>query len=395
MPRTMRRVVVRPAGGFQTMRILLASDSFDPAVGGVQRVVKDLALTLARRGHVIGVLAPWAQGLATREVIDGLDVHRVRLGRPALRARAVAGFAGRIGAARAAADAIAAGLRPDLVHLHFLQSPLAYLLPRLCARRDLPLVATAHGRDVVGDMVEGDLLGRRIVRRVLAAAAAVTAPSVATLSDARALAPTRARARFVVVPNGLPLDMTAELDRVPSTSGRGIVAVGELHPKKGFDVLIRALADVPDARLRIAGRGCAHDELVALAAASGVADRVEFVGFVARADLPRFLRSGAVQAVPSRSEPFGLVIVEGFACGVPVIASRTGGIPDVVGAGGAALLVPPDDPAALAAALSALLAHPERRATLAAAARVRVADLTVERTADAYESLYRGVVVGV
>ena len=376
------------------MRILLASDSFDPAVGGVQRVVKDLATTMLARGHAVAVLAPWSDGLPFEESVDGIAVHRVRLGRPAITLRAVLGFVRRLPAARNAVRDLLQRLQPDVVHLHFLQSPLAHVLPGLLAERDdnrdidIPLVVTAHGRDVVGSMVEDDVLGRRAVRRVLDDAAAVTAPSEATLADARALAPTPLHASFRVVANGLPMDMEAVLGIPPpgAEDGDGIVAVGELHPKKGFDVLIRALQHLPGTRLRIAGTGGERDALRDLARSLGVGDRVELLGFVTRGRLPSFLRSGAVQAVPSRREPFGLVILEGFACGVPVVATRTGGIPDVVG--DAALLVAPEDPTALAAALRDVLANADLRRNLVAAGRTRAAELTVARTTDLYEEIY-------
>ena len=371
------------------MRILLASDSFDPAVGGVQRVVRDLGDGLVAAGHEVRVLAPWGEGLAESETLDGLLVERVRLGRPALRPRAIAGFARRVGAGRQQVDVLLADFRPDVVHFHFLQSPLAYLLPGACASHGVPLIATAHGRDVVGEMVEDDALGRRVVRAVLDAAAAVTAPSEATLASARELAPTPLRADFEAVPNALPADMERELAREPATDSRrsGVVAVGELHPKKGFDVLIRAVAGIPGLHLKIAGRGAQRGELTELVAELGVSDRVALLGFVARDALVDLLRSAAVQAVPSRREPFGLVILEGMACGTPVVASRTDGIPEVVA--DAAVLVPPDDVAALEAALREILEDDDRRRALAAAGRERARLHTVVRTTELYLDVYR------
>ncbi len=371
------------------MRILLASDSFDPAVGGVQRVVRDLGDGLAAAGHEIRVLVPWSEGLAEKETLDGLLVERVRLGRPALRPRAIAGFARRVGAARQQVDELLASFRPQVVHLHFLQSALAYLLPGACATRGVPLVATAHGRDVVGDMVEQDALGRRAVRTVLGAAAVVTAPSEATLRSARDLASEPQRAHFEAVPNALPADMERELvrDDEPGHERAGVAAVGELHPKKGFDVLIRAVAAIPGLHLKIAGRGEQRDALAQLVVDLGVADRVELLGFVERRALVELLRSAAVQAVPSRREPFGLVILEGMACGTPVVASRTDGIPEVVGE--AAVLVPPDDAGALETALRQLLEDEGERARLVAAGRERARLHTVERTVEAYLDVYR------
>jgi glycosyltransferase involved in cell wall biosynthesis len=97
---------------------------------------------------------------------------------------------------------------------------------------------------------------------------------------------------------------------------------------------------------------------------------------VDHAALPQLYRAAAVAVVPSVwQEPFGMPIVEAMACGTPVVASRVGGIPEILGDQRGGLLVPPDDPAALAAALAGLLEDPRRRAAMGAAAR----DLAVTR----------------
>ncbi len=369
------------------MKILLASDSFDPAVGGVQRVAHDLAHGLADGGHTVHVVTPWMAGTVLSENLQGVPVTRVRLGRPALRPRAVLGFARRIGPARRAVGKLAAELQPDVVHLHFLQSPLAYLLPGAARRAGAALIGTVHGRDV-GDMIENDAVGRAVVRRMLRRADAVTAPSEATLRVAHDLVP-EARGTFRVVHNALPRDVVARL-RSPVAAGEPgrVVAIGELHPKKGMDVLIRAVSAVPELRLRVLGEGPARADLEALIQRHGVGKRVELVGFVDRNQLLHEIDAAAVQVVPSRKEPFGLVLLEGFAAGKAVIASRVDGIPEVVGDNNAALLVPPDDIEALADALRTLIAQPRRRTEFGRRARERARAFSQEATTGGYESLY-------
>lgn len=371
------------------MRLLLASDSFDPDIGGVQRVVHDLAHSLSQAGHAVLVVAPLLPSTPEREEIDGIQVLRVRLGRPALRPRAVVGFARRFGAARQLVDELIAEFRPELAHLHFLQSPLAYLLPAACRTAGIPLLATAHGRDVGGTMVDADPVGRWAVRRVLDTAAVVTAPSQATLDIARALAPRPVRARYQVVSNALPTDMEGQLDVDGGSARAGLVAVGELHEKKGFDVLVRAVARLPEVTLRIAGEGQERAALTALIDDLRVADRVSLVGFVERAALPAFLRSAAAQVVSSRREPFGLVLLEAMACGTPVIATRVGGIPDVVGEAG--VLVASDEHVALADSIARVLGDAAELVELARRGRERAREFTSENTAQAYLQLYESV----
>jgi glycosyltransferase involved in cell wall biosynthesis len=132
---------------------------------------------------------------------------------------------------------------------------------------------------------------------------------------------------------------------------------------------------VPDAELVVVGGPPADQvdadpevqRLRAIAAEVGVADRLVFVGSVARADVPAWVRSADVVLAVPWYEPFGITPLEAMACGRPVVATAVGGLVDTVVDGGTGVLVPPRDPAALAEAVGALLADDDRRATYGAA----------------------------
>lgn len=181
-------------------------------------------------------------------------------------------------------------------------------------------------------------------------------------------------------------------------SGRVVVGyAGRLAPHKGVDVLLDAIAGDDRLFLRLAGAGPSAQDLRETVVARGLGDRVEFVGSLAAADLPAFYRSLDVLAVPSLTTPtwveqFGRVAVEAMACGVPVVASDSGALPDVVA--GAGLLVPPSDSAALRAALLAATLDGERHAALRAAAVARAAECDWEAVADRYVAMYRRVLRG-
>lgn len=154
---------------------------------------------------------------------------------------------------------------------------------------------------------------------------------------------------------------------------------GRLAQHKGVDVLLDAVAGDERLRLRIAGTGPQEADLRARAAAAGLGHRVEFLGSLATPELPAFYRSLDVLAIPSLTTPswveqFGRVAVEAMACGVPVVASASGALPDVVG--GAGLLVPTDDPDALRDALIRVVDDG------ALAARLRLAGLERARACD-------------
>jgi glycosyltransferase involved in cell wall biosynthesis len=148
--------------------------------------------------------------------------------------------------------------------------------------------------------------------------------------------------------------------------------VGQLVPRKGVTTLISALAAVaarvPEALLVIVG--CAppdetayEAECRALVEQLGLGDRVRFVGY--RRDVPAFMRTFDVFAFPTRSEPFGKVVIEAMAAGCPVAATHVGGIPEIVTNRDLGTLIAPDDPVALADAVIAYLTQPGLRANVA------------------------------
>ncbi len=154
--------------------------------------------------------------------------------------------------------------------------------------------------------------------------------------------------------------------------------VGRISPEKGVDVALRALARLGDEGMevdfQIAGGGAAEHlrELEALAAGLGIAARVSFLGPLDTSDLKDFYARIHALVVPSVwEEPAGLVLVEGALAGVPLVASRVGGIPEIVRDPDEALLVPPGDAAALSAALRRTLGEPEESAARAERATER------------------------
>ncbi len=146
-----------------------------------------------------------------------------------------------------------------------------------------------------------------------------------------------------------------------------VLALGRLHDNKGFDVLLRALAQVPDSFLWIAGEGPERPQLEGLAHRLDIADRVRFLGW--RDDVPALLATADAFVCPSRHEPLGNVVIEAWAHGIPVIATAAQGPGELITDGIDGMVVPVDDPQALAAALERVLSAPELAHSLAAAGR--------------------------
>jgi glycosyltransferase involved in cell wall biosynthesis len=188
-----------------------------------------------------------------------------------------------------------------------------------------------------------------------------------------------------VIPNGIP-DPGTIADR-SQLDGTVIGAVGRLSPEKGFATLVEAMRWVDGRRLVLIGDGPERARLHAMAEELGVADRVTFAGWV---DWPWVARwAFDLLVVPSLSESFGLVVAEGMLAQTPIVATRVGGIPELVVEGETGTLVPPNDPRALADAINKLLGDPMLREAMGQRGReVALERLTASSMARAFTDLY-------
>jgi glycosyltransferase involved in cell wall biosynthesis len=169
-----------------------------------------------------------------------------------------------------------------------------------------------------------------------------------------------------------------------------VLALGRLHRNKAFDVLMRALVELPGVYLWLAGEGDEREKLNRLAVDCGVAPRVRFLGW--RSDVPALMAAADALACPSRVEPFGNVIVEAWARSLPVVAAASAGPSWLVKTGENGLLAPVEDAAALAAALGSVLADSALAGRLAAAGRASyqrqfAEDAVVRRYLDLFDGI--------
>jgi len=175
-----------------------------------------------------------------------------------------------------------------------------------------------------------------------------------------------------------------------------VLFVGRLAPQKGVRTLVEAagLLEDPSARVLLVGDGPERPVLERESERIGVADRLRFVGFFAHERLPAALAHADLLVLPSLYEELGTVLLEAMQAGLPVVASKTGGIPDVVEDGVNGMLVPPGDPEALARAIDRLLADRDLASRLGEGARERGKDYDWEVLAERVLAVYRGVHTG-
>jgi glycosyltransferase involved in cell wall biosynthesis len=203
------------------------------------------------------------------------------------------------------------------------------------------------------------------------------------------------RGRVGTIYNGVDIGTGAGAEgsatKATGRSGPVVGAVGRLAPEKGMDVLLQAMAQVPGTRVVMAGDGPEREPLERLAHELGIASLVTLAGWVEAPWPDHFVPD--VLVVPSRREGFGLAAAEALMAGIPVVASAVGGLPEVLEDGASGLLVPPEDPAALAHAIETVLSDNEstrmRVARGLESARRRFKPTVM---AAAYETLYAELV---
>lgn len=370
----------------QRRRIALVPSSFHPYFGGVEEHTRQVAKGLLARGHAVEVwTVDRGERLGVQEV-DGVRVRYLRTPLPARRAANLARFAVMSPPAFATWLSAALRFRPDVLHVQCFgpNGIYATALSRLLRR---PLVISSHGETFAD---EHDVFGRSaLMQRGLSAgcqqAAVTTGCSVLVTHDLA----TRFGARdALIVPNGVELIGSPQRAKV---KGRvpTIVAVGRLVHVKGFDLLIRAVAQLDrPVQLVLVGEGSAHESLEALAREVGISDSVKLVGRQDQPEVRRLMSESDVVAVPSRAESFGIVALEAWDSGTPLIATSLGGPRGFVTDGVDGLLVDPENTPALAAAIDRVLSDEDLARRLADAGRESVKQFTWDRVVDDYERIY-------
>lgn len=332
------------------------------STGGVGRHVAAVARGLSDRGVAVAVLGPRATNerfhfpAPFRAVEIGADLRPAQL---LTTARAVARLRRLVRGA-------------DVVHAHGFRAALVSTLAlgRLRRGRRPALVITFH------NAMAGSEIRRRVLRSVMRCLARVSDACFVVSPDLAADVENARRALVAAAPAAAArpaADVRRALDI--SDDAAVVLAIGRLHRQKGFDVLVRVAASWPPARqvvVVIAGDGPQRDPLSTLIARLRV--DVRLIGD--RADIADLLRVADVVAMPSRWEGWPLAAGEVLAAGRPLVATAVGGLPELVG--DAAILVPPDDEAALAAAIARFIDDTELAAEYGIRATKRAAELPSE-----------------
>lgn len=375
------------------MKVLLVSGIWPPDVGGPASHVPELAGHLRERGHEVRVLTTAAAAPAP----ESYPVHWVgRSLPPGLRHAAFALRLTRL-ARRADVVYVVSVLTRGVLGARLARRPALVKLtddPAYERARRLGLFAGDLDAFQTWDGGMRVRLLRRLRDSALRKASLVLCPS--EYLRGHAIGWGLPSQRVVVVENAAPpLPELASREEAraalaiegPGVEGPLLAFAGRLGPAKALDVLLEALAELPDISLLLAGDGPERSRLEARAAELGLDARVRFLGARSRGEVLELFRAADASVLTSAWENFPHTVVEALAVGTPVLATSVGGVPEIVRDGENGLLVPPGDPAAFAAAVRRFLGDPALQERLRAGAAASVERLAPDSVYERLEAL--------
>jgi glycogen(starch) synthase len=349
------------------VRVLMLSWEFPPSsAGGLAAHVAGLAFAMRRAGHDVTLLSRRVPGTNTDSTLDGVRVLRVDAEMPWLPDQLVAATSS-ANHAMVAAGATLGDWVPEIVHAH--DWGVAWAADVLATIHDVPIVTTFHGTERGrhgGHLPPGEATDVNSVEWWLA------------VRSRRVIGSTRLMVREIVggfeldpehvrrVPHGIDAAWWTELgpnEQPNETRGMSVLAWGQVRYEKGFQVLARAIGTLrnrlPGIECTIAGRGSYLPELQSQIDLAGVGNVIEVPGFLGDDDLRAAIHRAGCAVIPSLYEPFGVVALEALAGGAPLIVADTGGLAELVGGTGSALLFEPGNAAELADCIERVLTDQE------------------------------------
>jgi glycogen(starch) synthase len=362
------------------MRILFWSSTFWPKIGGVEVLASRLLPALQSFGHEFAVIAPkLGHQQEDQSPFRDIPIHRFSFTDPSI-------FRDMdlLATTRQRISKIKREFQADLVHVNAIDAGIFFHLTTW-HEHVAPMLVTLHGKWNNLQAIRNSL-----ITSTLDKASWVVGCSNAILDYGRGFSPGIGN-RSSVIYNGIE-PHSSEIEPLafqPPT----VLCLGRLVEDKGIDVALNAFVSVterhPELRILIAGDGEARADLERQAADLGL-NNVEFLGWVAPADVPALVNRAAIVVMPSRQDSFPLTALEAGMMGRPVVATRVGGLPEMVQDGKTGVLIGSEDVTALAEAVAALLASPQRAVRLGQAAREQVHQkFSWEGHIKAYDRLYR------
>ena len=312
------------------MRILVLNYEFPPVGGGGGRASAALSAALAERGHELRVFTSRVSDLSSSEQMNGYRVERVLTGRSSRFQASFFSMAAYVVGGLLPALRLARSWKPEVIHAHF-AVPTGALAFRLSKLTGIPYVLTAHLGDVPGGVPEKTERWFRHVYRFTPPIWNRAAKVVAVSEYTRDLAQKHYDVEIQVIPNGVQLPPENKLVNDVSTPPRLIFA-GRFQPQKNLVLLVDLLARVQDLKWQceLLGDGPDRDRVSKKIKQHELGNRIELKGWVDGSTVDERLLISDLLLLPSLSEGLPVIVVQALASGVAVVASRTGGLSELV-----------------------------------------------------------------
>lgn len=379
-------------------RVNDSSYTKDYAHGGTEIAAYHLAVEMAKKDNNVDIFTTSIDSKNSFELSQNMNIHRY-------------GTNFRIASANVALNLVFKPLKYDLdiVHAH---SPIPYSdLPALlyAKRKKVPFLLTYQydGQETGGSFIRNagvSVYNKYLLNRVLDYADVIIATTKAYAEKSKFLK--GYNDKITLIPNGINIDefkinYSKEecRNKLGLSSDKGIILfLGSLVPYKGPDILLNAFSrvkkEIDDVELVFAGRGGMQEYLEKLAEKLNIEKNVKFAGFVHEDLKPLYYKAADIFCLPSTNmgESFGIVNLEAMACGIPIISSKLGGIPDIVKDMENGVLTKPGDPESLADALIFLLENDDIRKKMGKDGRKKVEEYSWEKIAEKTERIYDSLI---
>jgi N-acetyl-alpha-D-glucosaminyl L-malate synthase BshA len=365
------------------VKIVIVVLFFPPKwLAGTEIATYNTAKYLAKNGHEVHVITSLDEGLPKESINEGFHIHRIRF----LKVR----FLG-IAIFWLQALLLLKRLKPDVVHGQDMGMTIVGFLSKCILKK--PYVTYGRGTDIYFSKAFKKSISKLILKNADAA--------IALTEDMKKKMRETYDRHIFVIPNGIELERFHKLPRNEMRIKLGIKAdekiilfVGRLHPVKGVKHLIKAVNVVRQkhkAKLLLVGKGPEQDRLKKLVEQLHLEDYVKFMGPIPNEKIPWIYAAADILVLPSLSEGFPVTILEAMASGLPIIATRVGGLPEVIEEEYNGFLVEPENPKQIAEKISLLLQNDKLRENISKNNRRKAKGYSWQSIVQQLEDIYRKI----
>jgi glycosyltransferase involved in cell wall biosynthesis len=348
------------------MKIWLIPNRYFPVIGGVEVVVDRLRHEFIDKGHNVTILtSKYPKNLKKFEFVNGVNIYRFSFSIYRGTVWSMLLFLFRVGPNMAKLIYIFLKEKPNIVNVHYVDEHTFYIL-LLRNLFKFPFIINLHGSDVLKNPINFKNI-QNILIKTLEKADHVIANSKHLLNEAK-IYYSNLKNKSSIIPNGINLNDFIDNHFSEKCKNPYIVCIGRLEKEKGHDLLIKAMYNIskrhPRWRLIIIGDGRERHGLLRLTEELGLGEIITFLGAVENKEALLYIKNSEFLVLPSRSESFGIVLIEAMAYRKAVVATSVGGVPEIVSDGINGFLIEPEDHNSLFEAISKLIQDNQLRKIL-------------------------------